>query len=462
MDKEQLTFLRRLRRALEDRALEPNEPVRVRIHETLDSEDPVLILRNNILQADGESLLLFSGFQGSGKTTELFRLRRLLRDQDYVVLYADAMEYLAETEPLTLSDMLMLLAAAFGSALAQQTDIKVQLPSYWDRLRAFVEGLEIRIEKIGASVGYTSPGARLLGAFKLGVDIKAELRTPSNFRDDLKTFLSSHLPALQRDVEAYIRDGVAAIRAARGQDTQVVFIVDQLERMRGNYQNWHEVIRAGRQVFGDQRDRLRLPDVHCVYSVPSWLALLTPHPSSLVILPSVHLWEKGERKRRETAWSMFHALVRQRIPPAHLARLFGPNPDARDGPVERLIEASGGNIRALLQLLREVLARADVLPVESGPATSGLVSSGAVDRVIANKKESIGLLSKEDARLLYSIQRTQGLEGIESKTPETIERLSLFLNETTVLYFRNGIGWFDIHPLIRNDVIRLGKPDTAV
>ena len=61
--------------------------------EVLDDADPVLLMQRHVDFNDAQSLQLFSGFRGAGKTTELFRLRGELRKQGYVVLYADAMDY---------------------------------------------------------------------------------------------------------------------------------------------------------------------------------------------------------------------------------------------------------------------------------------------------------------------------------------------------------------------------------
>ena len=90
LTRDERDFLRNVHRALEDRPLEPDDPYHVRIHERLDADDPVLRMQRHIEFHDLESLQLFSGFSGSGKSTELFRLRRALKDEGCVVLYANA------------------------------------------------------------------------------------------------------------------------------------------------------------------------------------------------------------------------------------------------------------------------------------------------------------------------------------------------------------------------------------
>ncbi len=81
---------------LTDEALDPTSVFYEPLYQELPLEDPVGRL-STLIDFDGvESVQLFSGFRGSGKTTELRRLRRDLQDQgqDYFVLYADALETL--------------------------------------------------------------------------------------------------------------------------------------------------------------------------------------------------------------------------------------------------------------------------------------------------------------------------------------------------------------------------------
>jgi hypothetical protein len=51
--------------------------------------DPVLLLGRAIEWTPGETVQLFSGFRGTGKSTELRRLRQHLKDQGYLVVLCD-------------------------------------------------------------------------------------------------------------------------------------------------------------------------------------------------------------------------------------------------------------------------------------------------------------------------------------------------------------------------------------
>jgi len=236
-------FLRRLHRATNDRPLPPDDPFRVPIHETLDRNDPVEVMANHILLAEDPTLQLFSGFSGSGKTTELFRLRKKLSDQGCVVLYADVQEYLNQDEPLTIADMLLVIAGGFSDAFEALTGVPPLAQSYWERVKRFIRRVEVRLDKVDASLKVSNPGKAVLGGVEAGVNLKAELKTGSDFRFRLREFLGSYLAELQRDVEDFVADAVTAIRNGRS-DVPVVFILDQLEKISGNYRNWDAVIRG--------------------------------------------------------------------------------------------------------------------------------------------------------------------------------------------------------------------------
>lgn len=445
LSKDDRGFVRGLYQLVADRPLEPDDPLYEPLHEQHDQDDPVAIMQNRIELADVQTMQLFSGFSGSGKTTELFRLRRNLQAQGYVVLYADALTYVNQVEPLTIADMLMVAAGAFNDALRDDLNIDLKQESFWDRLTRFVEQTELRLRGGDAKLEYSSPGNSVLGGIKAGLSIRAELKTGSSFRRQLQDFLTAHLVQLQRDVKQFFEDGAKAIWAAKGEEVQIVFILDQLEQLRGDYRNWQSVIRSVQQLFSVHLDRLRMPYVHCVYSVPAWLAFLAPRPPDLTLLPTTQLWNHDPgRSPYPRGREMFRRLVRHRLSDADAVRLFGPAGSGAESPIERLIGVCGGHVRDLLRMIQEILARVNTLPVDGN----------VVDRVIAAARRDFLPIALDDARLLHDIGEKQNLEP-ETLDEVAIERLSRFFNTHLVMYFEDGEPWYDTHPLIRDEVQRI-------
>ena len=98
--------------ALKDRPLEPDDAEYVsRVHDE-DDDDPIADLARQILWNEGGGTYLFTGQRGTGKSTELRRLRRDLRAQNCEVVLHDMGAYLHETEPVEVGDFLISLMGA--------------------------------------------------------------------------------------------------------------------------------------------------------------------------------------------------------------------------------------------------------------------------------------------------------------------------------------------------------------
>jgi len=140
-------FLKRTYQELLDKPLDPGDPRYQPVYAHADCEDPIDELERRIEYSVTQSLSLFSGFRGSGKTTELFRLRKRLEEAGYVVLYADALEYINPALPIEIQDLLIVLAGAFGDAVQAQ-GIPLPADTYWDRLRNWLTTTEVDAKEL--------------------------------------------------------------------------------------------------------------------------------------------------------------------------------------------------------------------------------------------------------------------------------------------------------------------------
>lgn len=124
------SFLKQIHQNLADKALPPDSPFYEPVYPELGLEDPVQQIETLIDFGGVESIRLFSGFSGSGKTTELLRLQRSLEAQGYFVLYADALNYVNASEPIEITDLLMVMAGAFSDALEERLDTDVSRETF--------------------------------------------------------------------------------------------------------------------------------------------------------------------------------------------------------------------------------------------------------------------------------------------------------------------------------------------
>jgi hypothetical protein len=444
--------LRQLYANLADEALQPESPFYEPVYQQLGLEDPVQKM-STLIEFDGvESIRLFSGFRGSGKTTELHRLQRVLEERGYFVLYADALNYVNAAEPIEITDLLMVMAGAFSDALEDKLGSDIARETFWDRIWTFLN-TEINLKEASAKLGYETPGKELFGSVKTGLDLKFELKSATNFRRELQGFLANKLKELKSNVDRFFEYGIKEIRKARGENTQVVFIFDQLEQLRGTLQTEQDVIRSVERIFAIHVDLLRIPYVHAVFTVPPWLKFVLPGTVQITLLSTVHLWNNDVgRSRCKEAWEVFRSLVRRRLRKEGSELLFG-RQAAGQKLVDDVIGVCGGHFRDLLRLLRDTVVRATSLSNLPVPATV------IVSTINAARRDFLPI-AQDDARWLAEIARVRAT-ALPSTEATPVNRLARFLDSHFVLYFVNADEWYDIHPLIRDEVAEVVQAAAA-
>lgn len=441
-------MLKRLYQRLDPlEAIAPGDDRYEPLYQSEDTEDPVNRLKTQIEWNGEQSLHLFSGFRGSGKTTELFRLRGDLQRSGAVVIYANAFDYLNPAEPVEISDLLLVLAGAISDRLTGELDIDLHHETFWQRITGYLKRVSLSVTEAAVKVETDSPAKELLGGLNAGLEVKLALKEESSFRQRLRQFLQNRLPELKAEVNAFVEQGVKAVRAVRGEDTRIVFLFDQLEQLQGSTSTEQSVISSVERLFASHLDKLRLPYIHAVYTVPPWLQFVLPGGAEVELLPSLQLWRKdAARSRNPKRWDAVRSLVHRRFGAEGFARIFGAAPEARHHELaDRMIEASGGYFRDLFRMLRELLVRLQT-QAKSLPATAPLVE-GAIQRV----REQYLPLAVEDAERLAQIDTSRKFVLPRASADEAA-RASRLLNLHLVFYFSNGEEWYDVHPLIREEV----------
>lgn len=444
-------LLKRIYQNIEDNGPRPDDDFYKRfyvpLYQNAEGEDPVASLRTHIEWATVESVQMFSGFRGTGKTTELFRLKRELEGKGYLVLYADALKYLSPADEVDVATVLMSVAGAFGEALNEAAGRPLLAESLWAKVTNLLKNSTFEVTEVA-----TKMEGDLVGALKGGIDVKAAIRTAQSFRQRLQSFLADRLSELKAEVNAFAEEGVKAIRKDRGQpDLPVVLLFDQFEQIRGSRANEQAVIHSVERLFAHHFELLKLPLVHVVYTVPPWLRFVRSGPFSITTLPCVRLWANdGERTPCPAGCDRLLQVIRKRVSDGAFERVFGADSEAGERLAKRLVTQSGGHLRDLLRLLREMT----VLISTWRPALP--VTDEVVHRAIQNLRNEFLPVAVEDARWLAEIARRRDT-ALPDSTAESIDRLSRFLDSHLVLYLTNGKDWYDVHPLVRDEALKLAK-----
>jgi hypothetical protein len=428
-------FLKRLYQSMDpNKALEPDDPFYEPIYEIPGCTDPVQLLYSGIDFADTESCQFFSGFRGSGKTTELKRLRRKLEEHDYLVFYADALEYVNPAEMIDISDLLIVLAGAFSDAIEKQlgADIKMTHESYWTRFWHYLNTTSVTMDEIK------------LTPVKDVAELKFALKDTPSFRQKVQQMMSTRLFELEAQVKKFFEDSVKAIREQRpGQ--KIVFLFDQLEQIRGSLFNEREVISSVERLFRLHIDRLKLPYIHTVYTVPPWLKFVYP-TIDVVILHTVRQWCKDQaRNDHAPGNACLSRVVNRRFQAGGLRRLFG-----EENRADQFTSLCGGHFRDLLRLFRGAIQRAQSLPI----------SDEVIHSSIVDVRSTFLPIAYDDAIWLGKIADSRA-SGLPDTSPDSVSRFTRFLDTHFVLYLRNGEEWYDIHPLIRDEVDRIVKSSAS-
>jgi hypothetical protein len=406
-----------------DQPLEPDDERYVDLYEQRDvvGEDPVKLLADAIEFTHVQSVQLFSGFRGTGKSTQLRRLRRRLREGGYLVLLIDIEDYLNTSTSVDISDFLIALAGAAADALRADELLGASgFEDFWERIKGFITRT-----RIDATFG--------LDVALAGASMKLALRQDPDFRDRIRKAMAGHLGALVRDVHEYFQSAVLRLKERHGDDREVVIIVDSIEHIRGK----KEVQDSVETLFAVHHDKLHLPFVHVIYTVHPYLKVRYPNLSALYepggvwLLPMIKVRDRSGAPYGPGITALREVIAGR----GDWSRLLGTDYTV----IDRLIALSGGYLRDLFGFLKYIILQASALPA---PAD-------VVDKAIQHRRSENLPIADDDALWLDAIRETH---SAALPSEEHLARFAHFLETGRVFCYRNGDEWYDVHPLIAEHI----------
>ncbi len=410
--------------------------------------DSVARLAAQIERAEGSRVWLFTGNIGSGKSTELRRLRQELTAARCVVFLADAADCINLNQKLEIGDFLVSLSAAFAEQAGKYLGSNQVESGYWERIGNFLNNtvVEVREAALGGSIEAGLPG---VGKFSFKGDLKTALIQDPVVKQRVQAHLRGHLSSLAKDLEDYRAGILDQIREKAGAGVKVVMLLDSLERLRGGGDADDDVFSSVRTLFSQYHDMLRLAELQIVYSVAPYLIKLAPQlagifgAGTLCHLTTAHVFRARSRQLdSDGGVAIIREIIARRFPPWQTL--------LPSEALDRIIEASGGDLRDLFRLLSIVLLE--------------LEFSTDVDAVLRHALEQIRrdmtwIVQSHLERLRYlALDKKPRLES-----EADMDALVHDLETKRVLMYRNGDDWYDVHPLLRDQVDppRIGMPDSA-
>lgn len=370
---------------------------------------------------------LLTGHRGCGKSTELRWLAKELDqkrlDRRYYVLFVDA-DANATVRSLRLPELLTVIFSTIAedAKLKEFVSRSLSASKVWSVIVTFLRaiGLELALE-IPAGVA----------------KLKASLKVQPGLQERVADLGMSHVQALMDGLCALIEEVRAHLMHKDYGYDDIVFLVDNLERIErfslapGRTETTHD------RFFLDELPRLQDLPVHMVLTFP--ISLLRsvgrvtaafPQRKPLVLpMVTVHECARRENGRRVASArgiEAVRAMLAQRI---DMATVF-----ANGEASERLIVETGGSLRDLLRVLSEAVLL----------KPSMALTPADLDEVLADEATSFGRMieGSGDFDLLLELSRTGRFP--ENTADDLQQRL---LGELIVLEY-NGEGWFDVNPAV--------------
>lgn len=426
MNPEDVAFLSEFFRQVSAKPLGPQDPRYVPLYQ--DSElarfDPVDGLARAVSWIPGESVQLLSGFRGTGKSTELRRLKQNLERDHYIVLLCDMEQYLNLSTPIDVTDFLLAICGAVNEQLTRRGLLDDTLEESWvARLTRLLDG-KIEVSEIK------------VGALGVSAGIKASLKTDPGFKQLVQKRMAGHLGALTNEVHGYFEMCATAIKTRKSIPVELVLLLDSIEHIRGTSVNAQQVQGSVENLFVSHADKLHFPGWHVVYTVPPHLKVSYGNlgslyePGGVKVLPAFKLRDQAGAKI-ERNYRVVERVVAAR---GDWRRLL-----ADQAALDRLICYSGGHLRDLLRLVASVLTLAQSTPVPID----------TVDAAIDQLRMEFLPIPDDDALWLAEIARTH---QVSLPSGEHLPALARFLDTHLALCYLNGEEWYDIHPLIADQV----------
>lgn len=377
---------------------------------------------------------LFSGHNGSGKSSELKSLEKELKQKKLFTIKIDA-ENTVDIEDPNYIDILFSITSEIEK---QMRENNTPLP---EKLMNFINKWfdEVIIEKtsdksIAASLESSAQmGLKIPLIGELFTRLMGQLKYSSNERKIIRQKLEPKISDLMGHIIKMVSEADKILK--KNNYLGLVIIYDNLEKMKLSYPDNQE--KEGRSthevIYLDNAHHLTRIPCHQIYTVP--LALLYSGNNirlkqlydDLFVLPMIKVCYTRSRKINQEGIQIFHKVASKRI---DVKSIF-----EKEELIQEIALFSGGNVREFIRLLNNLV---EVAHPENLPLTLEDVQK-TFRRTI---REYEIAPSDREFELLARIYKNFEISRDH-------EHYRMLYNHF-VLAYTNGERWYDIHPAFRN------------
>lgn len=417
-----------------------SQPLDFGVNSTNDSfyverpDDPLRELRVQLLgSGTATEKTLLSGHRGSGKGTELNRLRADPEIESRYEVVCFSVKKALEVNDLDHVDLLFtmvrftFLELVASNALLQLRASTVAALEGW-RSRV-VERMEEVAHGASADLAVGGDAKGLAGFFgKLGARLRYEKRT----REVTRQVIQPHIGEFLGHVTDFFLDVQLALKE---QGKRLLLLIEDLDK----FVDVHEA----ESLFFDAGPYLADPPVRIVYTVPialhyskKFAQIASLYYGESVLVPNVRLVSKDDGQQRWLpGYETMRAFVENRMERSLVA----------DDALDSAVELGGGLFKQMQRLMQKACTKA--VARKKMVLTSTEVRDSAADL----RAELERGLSRADIGILHKVHATRQASSDEGSL-DLLHCLHLF-------EYRNHERWCDVNPLLLPTLERW-KPET--
>lgn len=404
--------------------------------------DVVSHLRLGLLRAFGglHFKAFLMGHPGVGKSTELTRLRRQIKQQYNVIRFSAT----GELDPANFKpfDVLLLMMAEVASRTARPTEDggagrtppERRLQEIWDWFATETK-TNIQTTRIGAEVsagaGITpdSLWGKMLGLF---ANLKGEMKYSADRNTKVVEYRLNRLSSLIDLANSLLDDCNDLLRAAAGKEW--LFLGEDFDKPGIPDAQVKGLFLTYANIFRDLR-------THLIFTIPialgySGQAVQLPFANDRIFsIPDNPVFDSGH-KPHQAGRSAIRAVVEARVTPG----LFEPD------QLERLVVASGGNLRDLFSIVSQA---ADTAILRSSPKIDASDAEAAISNLRSEYVRRLGESPFDEEPISYDrkVRRLLDVYGGDQSSAVPDSVLYSLLRSRAIQEF-NGERWYGVHPLV--------------
>jgi len=365
--------------------------------------------------------LLFTGYRGNGKTTEIYQFQSKI-SQDYEVIYFDANKEL-DVNSLSITDIML--------AIAKETVDFMKSKSYKMNEKVLEDVADWFYERVVEKTKIKTKDAQTKA--KLGTpkwisfitgSLLASMKMSTENREIVRRTLENNVSELIQRINKLIKAAQDEIHAKGKKD--LVFIMDSLDRIE---------VEQAKKIFFSGGTLLQQMKGHFIYVIPISLlydteAILLPFDEKIV-LPMIPVCKRGIDRNEDTEKiAKLFELIRRRI---DLDKVFS-NPDSI---IKSFIMTSGGHLRDLMKLISYATNETfDIIEDQ-------------------HAKIAINTLTKDYERIVHDEEYSHLVATYNTQNPpnDVLNQRLIYNNAILVYEDTDSVGeeWKDVHPALQRN-----------